>query len=320
MSTTTADSTAAPIVLVGSPLDEHIAAINGWLLEHDATPYVLDASKFPGELTVTLGAEPEAITVGGEPLGRPAAVYLRSIYQDPVGYGVDADADMSHDWRRTMMAYRERGALLSAILQRWEAAGVPMYNTPTSLSAVNKPYQLSLLQRAGLPVPATLWTNDPEQVRAFCRDRAAIYKPVSGGAMTRELEDKDLTDERLAMLVGAPVCFQELLPGKDIRVFVIDGEIAVALRIDSDAIDFRANEQKIEAIELAPEDAAVCVAATRALGLRWTGMDLKGDRHGRLRILELNSSAMFLGFDAMAGCDVRGAISRALLGHLGGDR
>lgn len=310
-------SDTAPVVLVGSPLDEHIAAIAAWLREHGHEPFVLDASKFPAELTVTLGPKPEAIEVGGAQLGRPAAVYLRSIYQDPVGYGVDADDEMSQDWRRTMMAYRERASLLSAILQRWEAAQVPMYNAPASLSAVNKPYQLSLLHRAGLPVPATVWTNDPQEVRAFCRARPAIYKPVSGGALTRVVEDKDLTEERLATLVGAPVCFQELLPGKDIRVFVIDGSIAVALQIETDAIDFRSHEQKIVPIALAPADAEVCIAATAALGLRWTGMDLKGDREGRLRILELNSSPMFLGFDAHAGCDVRAQISAALLGHVG---
>lgn len=306
------------IVLVGSLLDEHVAAIAEWLGQHGHTPFVLDASKFPHELHVSLGAQPHAIEIDGVDVGRPAAVYLRSLYQDPVGYGVDAEADMGSDWRRTLMAYRERGALLGAVLQRWEAAGVPMYNPPSVLAAINKPYQLSLLQRAGLPVPATLWTNDPARVREFCREREAIYKPVAGGAVTRRMTEADLTDERLATLVGAPVCFQELLPGRDVRVYVIDGRVVTSLHIETDAIDFRANEQRIVPIELDAATQQVCVDATAALGLLWTGMDLKADRHGHWRILELNSSPMFLGFDAMAGSDVRSAISRALLARAAG--
>lgn len=308
------------IVLVGSPKDEHIDAIAGWLRKHDHEPLLFDALRFPHELHVSLGATPDAIEIDGVQLHRPAAVYLRSIYQDPVAFGVDAQQEMDGDWRRTLMAYRERAALLSAVLQRWEAAGVPMYNSPSSLASINKPYQLSILARAGLPVPTTLWSNDPARVRAFCSDREAVYKPVAGGSVTRKVEPRDLGDERLATLVGAPVCFQELLPGDDVRVYVIDGRVAAALRIETEALDFRANEQRIVPIELDAADAQVCVDATAALGLSWTGMDIKGDRHGRYRILELNSSPMFLGFDAMAGSDVLSAIGGALLARLPSSR
>lgn len=304
------------IVLVGSLLDEHVAAIDGWLRKAGHEPLVFDAMRYPHELHVSLGADIDAIDIDGVRVARPAAVYLRSIYQDPVAFGVDAQDQMDGDWRRTLMAFRERSSLLSAVLQRWEAAGVPLYNPPSSLAGINKPYQLARLAEAGLPVPVTLWTNDPAAVRAFCATHEAIYKPVSGGASTRRMEPKDLTDERLATLVGAPVCFQELLPGRDVRVYVIDGRVVAALRIVTDAIDFRANEQKIEPIELEPAIAKVCVDATATLGLSWTGMDIKGDRGGSYRILELNSSPMFLGFDAMAGTDVLSALGRALLDRL----
>ena len=58
-----------------------------------------------------------------------------------------------------------------------------------------------------------------------------------------------------------------------------------------------------------------CLIAAEVLGLRWTGMDLRDDGTGTLRFLELNSSPMFLGFDARAGTDVLGALVHALASH-----
>jgi glutathione synthase/RimK-type ligase-like ATP-grasp enzyme len=241
---------------------------------------------------------------------------MRSLYQDPVGFGSEVEEDMAADWRRTMMALRERGTVLSSILTRWEQLGVPVYNPSSARGNITKPYQIALLHEAGLPVPISLWSNDPIRVRAFCQAHDAVYKPVAGGASTRRVTSDDLTDERLSALASAPVCFQETLEGDDIRVYVIDGRVVCALRIVSDAIDFRQNEQSIELMELPREVAEQCVAATEVLGLRWTGMDLKADRHGQLKILELNPSAMFLGFDARAGSDIRGAFASALLSHV----
>lgn len=306
---------AAPIVLVGSLEDDHVRAIHEGLCTRGHEPYVLDAQRFPEELPIALGHAPDDIVIEGRRLGRPASGYVRSLYQNPAGYGVDADEAMKEDWRRTMMAFRERSTLLAAVLLRWERLGTALYNSSTSNINITKPYQLALLQAAGLPVPITLWSNDPAAVLRFCSEHEAIYKPVSGGAATRRVEPRDLAPERLAKLQAAPVCFQELLPGDDVRVYVIDGRVICALRIVTDAIDFRQNETRIEPLELPDEVSAQCIRAAEVLGLRYTGMDIKGDRHGVYKILELNPSAMFLGFEQRAGVDIRGPLCDALISH-----
>lgn len=308
--------TNSPIVIVGSLADDHARAIHDRLRERGHEPFVLDAQHFPEDLPISLGHAPDDIVIAGRRLGRPAAVYVRSLYSSPAAFGVDADEAMKVDWRRTTMAFRERSTLLSAILLRWEQLGAAMYNSTKTSTNITKPYQLALLEAAGLPVPRTLWTNDPEPVRRFCGEHEAIYKPVAGGAATRKVEAKDLTDERLAKLAGAPVCFQELLPGDDVRVYVIDGRIVCALRIETEAIDFRQNEGRIEAITLSPELEAQCIQAAEVIGLRYTGMDLKADRAGEYKILELNPSAMFLGFEWRAGVDIGGPLCDALIAHL----
>ncbi|MCH9685623.1 MAG: hypothetical protein K0V04_29600 [Deltaproteobacteria bacterium] len=305
----------SPIVVVGALEDPHVRAIHDGLVERGHEPYVFNAQLFPEQMRIAAGASSRSIAIDGRSLGTPVAAYVRSLYQNPAGFGVDADDAMKEDWRRTMLAFRERSTLLSALLQRWEHNGTAAYNPSSSSGNINKPYQLALLESAGLPVPATLWSNDPEAVRRFCTEHEAIYKPVAGGAATRKVEPRDLTTERLSKLESAPVCFQELLPGDDVRVYVIDGKVVCAMRIETDAIDFRQNEKKIAAIELSDEVAQQCIEATATLGLRFTGMDIKGDREGRYRILELNPSPMFLGFEKLAGVDITGPLCDALVAH-----
>lgn len=305
----------APIVIVGSLADDHCRAVHQGLRARGHEPYVLDAQRFPEALPIALGHALDDIVIEGRRMGRPASVYVRSLYQSPGGYGVDADEAMKEDWRRTLAAFRERSTLLTAVLLRWERLGVPLYN-PTSVGTnITKPYQLALLHAAGLPVPTTLWSNDPAAVLAFCREHEAIYKPVAGGAATRKVEARDLEPERLAKLGAAPVCFQELLPGDDVRVYVIDGRIVCALRIETEAIDFRQNETRIDAVELADDVKAQCLRAAEVIGLRYTGMDIKRDRHGVYKLLELNPSAMYLGFEQRAGVDIGGALCDALCSH-----
>lgn len=302
------------VVICGALADDHVRAVRHRLQAQGVEVFILDPLSFPRELNITLGSEPQDIQVGDH-LSRPAAVYLRSAYQSPAGYGTDADAAMQRDWRQTLIKYKERNTLIAALLYRWEDLGVPLYNPLSAQRNITKPYQLARLAAAGLPVPRTLWTNDPDAVRRFAGGDSVIYKPVAGGASTKVLQERDLTLERLAKLRAAPVTFQELLPGDDIRVYVVDGQVVARLRILTDAIDFRQNETAIEPVELPIEVERYCVEATRVLGLRFTGMDLKADRSGVLKILELNPSAMFLGFDAMAGSDVLGALTKALASH-----
>jgi glutathione synthase/RimK-type ligase-like ATP-grasp enzyme len=206
------------------------------------------------------------------------------------------------------------------VLTRWTELGVPMYNPASRDWRNSKGFQIAALHQAGLPVPRTLWTNDPEAVRRFAGDNRVVYKPVAGGAATRELGPEDLTDERLRTLKGAPVTFQELLEGDNYRVYCLDGRVIAQIRVTSKEIDFRQNEEVVEETELSPEVQAQCLKAAEVIGMRWTGMDLRADASGTLKFLELNSSPMFLGFDARAGTKIRETFVGRLAEHAEGAR
>lgn len=302
-----------PIVLCGLADDAHIVAIKERVCGANQAPFLFNPLDFPSNMLISLGDSLEQININGIDLSHPSAVYLRSLHQSPNSYGSNHDQEMQQDWRRTLLKYRERNTMLEAILYRWEALGVPIYNAPSTSRNITKPFQMALLARAGLPVPRTVWTNDPAEVTAFTKSDTMIYKPVSGGASTRKLMPGDLTTERLSKLAAAPVTFQEFLPGEDIRVYVLDKKVIASYRITSEAVDYRQNEQNIETIALGEQTEAQCIAACRVLGLRFSGMDLKRDREGNLRILELNPSPMFLGFDKLTGTDICGFLAMALM-------
>jgi len=296
------------VLVIAPEGDAHARAVTDRLASMGVDAVSLDMSRFPGALAISLGEDLTDITIDGRRVA-PRAVYLRDLALDPSGRP-GFDVAMRDDWGRTMAALRERSTFLMSILYRWEAAGVRLYNPVSAFQNITKPYQLALLAAAGLPVPLTRWTNDPDDVRRFAAERAVIYKPVSGGAATKVLDDGDLA--RLDRLRSAPVCFQELLPGTDLRVYVVDGRVVASVAIASDAIDFRQHELAIDRISIDDELAATCVRACATLGLRYTGMDLKVDAAGRPKILELNPSPMFLGFDSRAGTDILGALCAAL--------
>jgi len=303
-----------PIVIIAPEHDAHAQAVRDRLHAMGAEVMILETARFPGELRISLGTRLDDVEIDGRRIA-PAAIYIRDLGLNPSGPGNDLAAGMTADWRRTLAALHERTEFVISLMRRWEAAGVPVYNPLSAYERITKPYQIALLAAAGLPVPATRWTNDPDRVREFAATGPLIYKPVMGGAATRKLVDDDLGDGRLGRLRAAPVCFQEHLPGTDLRIYVVDGEVVASIAIKTDAIDFRGHELALEPFALDDRLREICIRATGVLGLRFTGMDVKLDAHGEPRILELNPSPMFVGFDQRAGTDVLGALCAGLARH-----
>jgi hypothetical protein len=307
--------TISPVVIVGPADDAHVAGMSQRMRALGAEPLLLDPDRFPSSLRLSLGDELDDVLIDGTRVC-PAAVYVRNLGTGALHAARSADCDSATERFRNWLVGRERADVLTAVISRWEHCGVPVYNGLAASARMTKPFQLALLKDAGLPVPSTRWTNDPREVIAFADGARVAYKPVSGGAATRELSADDLTPSRLELLSRSPVTFQSLMPGEDIRVYVLDGEVIAAIHIVSRALDFRGHEERCVPIELPMAVRQQCVRAAQVIGLRFTGMDLKRDTHGTLRFLELNGSPMFLGFDARAGTDIAGRLAARLVSWL----
>ncbi len=178
----------------------------------------------------------------------------------------------------------------------------------------SKPAADAAMAVAGLSVPDSLATADPAALFVFVQEhREVVYKPVAGGGACRALSQDDMTPERLGSLAESPVYFQERVRGDDLRVYVLDGVVVGAAQIVTDALDFRGNEQAVFSIVADDDLRHVAVEAARALGLVFSGVDVKRRDDGSLVVLDANPSPMFLGFEQRASIPVTAALASFLV-------
>ncbi|MFL6258130.1 MAG: hypothetical protein ACJ76Y_00340 [Thermoanaerobaculia bacterium] len=174
-----------------------------------------------------------------------------------------------------------------------------------------KTEQLKAARRAGLKIPNTLCSNDPDRVRQFIRDSKVpvIYKafyPVSwetadGVAVlfSSHVTESDLPDDMIAQAV--PGIYQAQVRKKyELRITAI-GETLVAAKIDSQAIpsaqlDWRSSKEPVplEHVEIPSAIAHACRAIMADLGIVFGCFDLIVTPDGETIFLEVNEAGAFL--------------------------
>ncbi|MFF7247353.1 RimK family alpha-L-glutamate ligase [Embleya sp. NPDC008237] len=310
--------------IVGRPGDEQVASVRRCLRERGVDPVHLDLSKFPARTALSLR---DGVPWSPKPAGfaRVRTWYVRSMPLPlpffPGGGGRGADAGESgpqaaverdRELRVAYAAGRERRSFGFSFLAALDRDGARLVNSPgTFAQHFLKLEQLRALRDAGVPVPSTLASNDPDAVLEFARelDGPIVYKPLAGGALCRRITAEDLRPERLRLLASAPVLFQEEIPGTDIRVYVVADEVAASYRIVSDRIDYRGAETAVLPTVLTPAEHDACRAAARACTMTFTGIDIRRRSDGGFALLECNPSPMFAAIERRTGAD---PVSRAL--------
>lgn len=301
------------VALVGPSDDRQVRAVAAALDARETDWVVWNSDQWPGETPLSFEIASGIQTTVGTPvvLNELSAVYFRRIGFDPRDPEFeDTLCDRPYSLVNQLREYR---GLMISVLQYLETSGVPVVNSPHTMSIHGmKPYQLAVFADADLSVPETLTTNDPDEVATFVdRVGEAIYKPVAGGGYARLVTPTDLSMDRLERLANAPVQFQERLDGTNYRVFVVDGEAVATVRVHSEELDYRTGEHTVE---VAAPNAPIEQCAVRAadcLGLDFSGVDfVVGDDD--FGILEANPSPMFVGFDEQAGTDIAGHLASYL--------
>ncbi len=285
------------------------------LRELGAEPTILDLSRFPGRGHASIR---DGVPVcPGVDLDAIGAWYVRSMplalpFQ-PLREEDDAGRDeLIAGTRRAYAAGRERRSFAHSLVKGIERGGARLVNGPEAAAQhFLKLEQLELLRAAGVPVPRTLASNDPQAVAAFARelDAPLVYKPIAGGGLCRRASAEDLSGARLRALAAAPVLFQEEMPGRNIRVYVVGGEVAAVFEIVSEELDYRGAETAVRVDEATGAERAACVAAAAACGMAFTGIDLRRGAGGEFAVLECNPSPMFAGIERRTGSE---AVTHAL--------
>ncbi|OUL29783.1 hypothetical protein BV378_05215 [Nostoc sp. RF31YmG] len=181
-----------------------------------------------------------------------------------------------------------------------EFRGVWINHPDVSRKAENKLSQLRAALQAGLRVPKTLVSQDPEIIRDFCRalNNQAIVKTVAGTTKapltTHQVNDALLSSDRTLRL--SPAIYQEMISGtRHLRVNAFGDRFHAAL-ISCDRLDWRVHldEVVVEPYQLPKETEAGLHRFMTIMGLRMGIFDLKLDADGEPIWLEVNPQGQFL--------------------------
>jgi glutathione synthase/RimK-type ligase-like ATP-grasp enzyme len=282
---------------------------------------MLDLADLPGRGRIAFsygkGEERLILLDGREALDarRATAIWWRR----PQPFTAAPDLSRAH----AAFAVRQaEGALLGMLASL--APGVLFVNDPwREHLASQKTYQLAAALRAGLKVPETLVTSDPEAARDFLAPRkggGAVHKAIQSTASdwrrTARVGAEDLL--RLEDLCLAPVILQERVPGVDVRVTVV-GEKQFAADIDargsSSPDDYRGHEAecRVTPSRLPPAEEGALRALLRELGLVFATVDFRRRDDGDLLFLELNPAGQWGFVEERTGQEIGSALAERLL-------
>ncbi|HVJ53101.1 MAG TPA: hypothetical protein VM689_11585 [Aliidongia sp.] len=216
-------------------------------------------------------------------------------------------------------ARRHCRALHESLL-RWMdvAPGCVVNRAAPTATNMSKPFQAQTIRQQGFLTPETLITDDPEAVRAFgAQHGRLIFKSISAvRSIVRTLEEPDLV--RLDRIRWCPTQFQAFVEGTELRVHVV-GDFTFAAAVRSDATDYRyAREQtgtpaELREVVLSDELAARCVALTRALGLEFSGIDLKVAPDDSVYCFEVNPSPAYSYYEFGARLPISAGLAQRLM-------
>lgn len=300
----------AVVLIVGGAGDAHAAAVARRLATRGLTAAYLDFNKFPAEAAITWDPIRRRGSLelqgGALDLDRVRSVYWRTADPTRAAKGLRADLHA--------FAEQETRKALESLLR---GLGRPIVNPPAAIAAHRcKPVQSAAVAALGVAVPDTRISSHPDAAAEMfaAHPDGVIIKPVGGGAYARRLTRRDLARE--AVIRASPMQYQAWIAGEDLRVYVV-GEEVFAGRIvvtKPGCVDFRTDpDHRSEAVTLSGAEAACCVKICRALGMVWTGIDLRRTPAGELVFLEANPSPMFLRFERDTGHPILAALVEILM-------
>jgi len=298
------------VLIVGSRQDPQVKRVQRAIRARGGRVSVLDAERFPEHAKCSL--DNGVLRIGSKRIARPRSVYLRGMHAHVSVKEFEQDLRVRP--KGVLAQIDEKLAFLTSAILTLESQGVPVVNGPwANAQHSNKPYQLALLQGAGLRVPEWTASNDPAHVRQFVsKNKRVVYKPLAGGATVHAVEARDLSTERREALRYAPVLFQKRIDGVSVRAYVVGRNVVGAAELHSTELDYRRGEDAVVPTKLSAEERRMAVAAAKACGMQFAGVDfIRGPRKPYL--LESNPSPMFAVFEDKTGLAIADPLAAYLL-------
>jgi RimK family alpha-L-glutamate ligase len=200
-----------------------------------------------------------------------------------------------------------------------EEHGTLVINSARAIErSVDKFYTTALLREAGLPTLETVVCEGAADAMAAIRRMGdVIIKPIFGsmGHGLVRISDPEVGFRVVRSLEQMRAVFyiQRAIDhgGRDVRVFIVGGRVVGAIERLAPAGDWRTNVSlggSARPFELPPVWEGVVLAAARAVGADYAGVDLLPSRGGEVFVLEVNGIPGWQGMQQATGVDVAAAI------------
>ncbi|MEN9921693.1 MAG: ribosomal protein S6--L-glutamate ligase [Candidatus Parcubacteria bacterium] len=216
----------------------------------------------------------------------------------------------------------------AAVIRHFDLMGVPSILTSTALiRSRDKLRSLQVISKSGIGIPKSVFARHPkaDEVKALIQEvggTPVILKLLEGTHGTGVIKADSVSSAKSAVEafsgIKRDLIVQEFIEeagGKDIRAFVVDGEVVGAMERSGQADEFRSNLHKggvARAIEIDKKIKSTALEATKLLGLTVGGVDLLLSSRGPL-VIEVNSSPGLQGIERATGFDIAGKIIEAAL-------
>lgn len=204
-----------------------------------------------------------------------------------------------------------------ALIRHLEASGALVINGSGAIeTARDKLRTLQLLAQEGLPVPSTAFAPDPAYLRAALDSvgGAPVVMKLPRGTQGKGVmrahdaqEAQAISDVMWNLQRDAIVqeYVEEARKG-DLRIIVVGGEVAAAVRRRASRDEFRTNLHRggsVKKVTPARHVAGLARDAAKLCGLEIAGVDLLETKRGPL-VLEVNAAPGFEGVERAGGPEV----------------
>lgn len=308
------------ILLISQPHDVHALEVLRRLEQRGADVLIFDTGRIPCETKLTIQHAAD---------GGWKGVALAD------GRLVDMTRVRSVWWRRPQPfrlhpeigGAQDQGFALaethSAVAGLWALLDTRWINDPDrDEKAGRKTWQLEVARDAGLTIPRTCITNDPERARAFADSSrgGVVYKAFSATEQTWR-ETRVLKAEERSLLDSvkfAPVIFQDYVPARvDLRITIVGDRVFPAeIRSQSTSYqhDFRMDLERAEiaAHNLPGEVCAGLLRLMGRLGLVYGAVDMRQTPAGDYVFLEINPAGQWLFVEQRTRQPISEALADAL--------
>jgi MvdC family ATP-grasp ribosomal peptide maturase len=254
------------------------------------------------------------------------AVWLRKYWSPRISPDIDPDYQDG--------CYRESKEVLDIFLHA--LSDLPFIDRlETIRKSNNKFLQLEAAKAAGIRIPRTLITNDPQELQQFFDETGTevvaklltqLSTSMNGNSFfmyTSKITRNDLEDADL--LSGCPMTFQEYIQkAYELRIIYVDGNFYTG-KIDSSAsklgqVDWRRStpaEVSWETYELPAELKKQLTTLMQRMGLTYGAIDMIRSSDGEYVFLEVNPTGEWGMLQRDLGHPISDAIADALIKRIG---